>query len=286
MNQRNIDEENYLSEDNFVCKKGRTEAYILVMDTLNIYGPKHYKFGDPDLNYYFQLKTNAETYKQQLIKFKKELKMAVDKLPKTKKGFLKRNISKTQMKSLPSKPEFVKEVKVLTLTEQILKIKSLVGFNKWLKDNNLVYDVITSNDAKITFNIQKKANFNPIMNFSSSLKGLPKCCGAYEDCYHVGSYLEPVLPEFTMNHWRVLAKYFARSLDEKMKAGLYGTLGHYYISHIKSPGAISNSSARWGEILKRSKYFKKVGNFINSNTDNYLDVYVSTQTYVNLYNEE
>lgn len=104
MNQRNIDEDHYLSEDGFTCFKGRTHTYILTMDTLNIYGPKSYKFGDFDKNYYFLEKINAEGYRKELLTYYRRLKMKINKLPKTKKGYLRRK----DRLLLPSKPEFTK----------------------------------------------------------------------------------------------------------------------------------------------------------------------------------
>lgn len=280
MNQKDLDEDHYLSEDNFVCNKGRTETYILTMDSLNIYGPKQFKFGDSDKNYYFLIKSNAEVFKKELRRYYKRIQMLKDNPPKSKRE-LKKKIEEV----LSSKPEFKRMEEILNISQQILKIKSLVGFNKWLVNNNLKYDTIVLNKNYIEIIITKSKLLTPILKLTAELKALPKCCGGKEFCIHLGAINSVILKGFSMDHWRVLSKYFALRFDEKLEEDSFGYLGQYYISYIKNPGSFEQPSARWGEILNKSKYFKKVGNFINSNTKANLDVYVSSQAYVKLYNK-
>lgn len=68
MNQKDIDETYYMSEDKVRCRKGRTEAYILNKKSLSIHGPKMFKFGESLLNYYFLSRTNAEKFRDNIIK--------------------------------------------------------------------------------------------------------------------------------------------------------------------------------------------------------------------------
>lgn len=70
MNQKNIDETYYMSEDKVKCRKGRTEVYILNKKSLNIHGPKILKFGEPFIYYYFLSKEKAEKLRDRIIKRK------------------------------------------------------------------------------------------------------------------------------------------------------------------------------------------------------------------------
>lgn len=93
-NQKDLDRDKYLSEDGIICKKGRTEGYILTKDSLNIHGPKLYKFGEPHLNWYFLSKTSAEQFKEELLKPKKKVR----KPREPKKPTIKKKVSKTLKK--------------------------------------------------------------------------------------------------------------------------------------------------------------------------------------------
>lgn len=73
--QIDIDETYYLSEDNVVCKKGKTEAYIVNKETLKIYGPKYYKFGDNNKCYYFINKLKALSLINRLSKRRENEKL-------------------------------------------------------------------------------------------------------------------------------------------------------------------------------------------------------------------